>query len=301
MSAVLQERAMPTSLSVTLNMTDEIRASLRMGETAVAEAKEYAIESVADAQLVAEEMNGYKRAITKLETLKKGFVAPAKEIIKNADELFNPSIQGYSVAEQHCKALLTGWDHKERQRVAEETARREAEERRARQKADQDAAAARARAEEEARAKREAAAKAEADRELAEREGNAAAAREAAAKAAKLTQQADAAIENGNAKAAEAHIAAAAATTALPVPAAEKVSGISMRDKWVAKLKPDLTLAQAKALIVRAIVQDNRPDLLGVLDLNESAIRKLAEGLHEAMDIPGFEAKNEPIVAGKRS
>lgn len=284
MNAVLEKAR--TELSVTLAMTPEIQARLREGEDVLAAVQKYEIADADTANAVAGEMNGYKRAIVKLEDLRKGFLRPAQEIIDNAKALFNPAIDGFKAAEDHCKKLLAGWNDKEQKRVALENLQREEAARKLRQEAEAKAAAELARASEEAKEKERLAAEAEA-------KGN-------AARAAKLREQASAAQENGAARAQEAHLQAAAATTAMPVAQASKTAGISMRDKWVAELAPGVVdLAQAKAMIVEAIGK-GRTDLLGVLDLNESAIRKMAEGLMKAMSVPGFVAVNRPIVAGSR-
>jgi len=275
-----------TDLSVTLAMTPEIQARLREGEGALSSVKGYEIADHDTANAVAEEMNGYKRAIVKLEDLRKGFLRPAQEIIENAKSLFNPAIEGFKGAEAHCKLLLAGWSDKEQKRIALENAKREEAARKLRQEAEQKAAAELARANKEAEEKRRLALEEEA-------KGN-------AARAAKLREQARGAEENGAAKAQDAHLQAAAAATAMPVAEQQKVSGTSMRDKWVPELAPGVAdLAHAKAMIVE-VIGKGRVDLLGYLDVNETAVRKAAEGLHEAMSVPGFVAVNRPIVAGSR-
>lgn len=284
MNAVLEKPAAPP-LSVTLSLTPEIQASLQEGESALIAVQSYEIADADTANAVAGEMNGYKRAIVRLEDLRKGFLRPAQEIIDNAKALFNPAIDGFKAAEAHCKTLLAGWTDKEQKRVALENLQREEVARKLRQEAEAKAAAELARANEEAAEKRR---KAEAEAAA----GN-------PAKAAKLQEQARAAEENGAARAQEAHLQAAAATTAMPVAQAGKIAGAQMRDKWIAKLLPGHTTFDAKAKIVEAIGK-GRTELLGVLDLNESAIRKMAEGLHEAMNVPGYQAVNEPIVAGSK-
>jgi hypothetical protein len=297
-TAVLETR--PASLSVALVMTDDIKAKLQEGEGALAGVKGYEITDHDTAAAVAGEMNGYKRAIVKLEDLRKGFLRPAQEIIDNAKALFNPAIEGFEAAEAHCKTLLAGWDDKERKRIALENAQREEAARKIRQEAEREAAAIRARAEEAAAEARRKAQEAEAARVKALAEGNARAAAAAAAEKAKQAERERAAVENGEAKAQEAHLAAAAQVAAAPVVEQAKVAGTSMRDKWVAELAPGVAdVAAAKAMIVEAIGK-GRTDLLGVLDVNESAIRKMAEGLMKAMSVPGFVAVNRPIVAGSR-
>jgi hypothetical protein len=306
MNAVLDR---PASLSVALVMTDDIKAKLQEGEGALAGVKGYEIANHDTAAAVAGEMNGYKRAIVKLEDLRKGFLRPAQEIIDNAKALFNPAIDGFKAAEAHCKTLLAGWDDKERKRIALENALREEAARKIRQEAEREAAVVRARADEAAAEARRKSEEAEAARRKALAEGNARAAATAAAEKAKQDERERAARENGEAKAQEALLAAAAQVAAAPVVEQAKVAGASMRDKWVAKIL--VTDMEAKRLIVAAaagvaIVDGKRtlvsprPELLGVLDLGGPAIRKQAESLHEAFNIPGFEAVNEPIVAGSR-
>ncbi len=287
-----------TALSVTLNMTDDVRRQLQQGETALVQARKYEIVCPGDAQLVAEEMNGYKRTIVRLEDLRKGFLKPAQEIIENAKSLFNPAIDSLKGAEQHCKRLLGDWDAKERTRIEAERQAAEATARKARQEAEAKAAAERARAEELAREERRKAAEAEERRRKAEAEGNARAAAAAAAEAAKATEKAAAAVENGEARATQLHLEAAAVASAAPVLERAKVAGASMRDNWVARRKDGVSAENAKSQIVAACAA--RPDLLGLLELNEGAINKLAKALKTSLNVPGYEARNEPIVSGSR-
>jgi hypothetical protein len=293
------ERVATQALSVALVMTDDIKAKLQEGEGALAGVKGYEITDHDTANAVAEEMNGYKRAIVKLEDLRKGFLRPAQEIIENAKSLFNPAIEGFKGAEAHCKLLLAGWSDKEQKRIAMANALREEAARKVRQEAEREAAAARARAEEAAAEARRKAQEAETARQKALAEGNARAAAAAAAEKAKQDERARSAVENGEAKAQEAHLIAAAQAAAAPVAEQQKVSGTSMRSNFVAVLLPNTTEEQAKAMIVEAIVK-GRTDLLGLLDLNTGAINKLAKALKTAMIVPGYEAVDQPIVAGQR-
>jgi hypothetical protein len=297
MSSVLAEKAVPTPLALTVSLTlpDDMRVQLSEGERALELVKTYQIEDADTARAVADEMNRYKRVIVFLKGWREKFLAPAKQQVETANEFFNPGIKGYEGAEAQCKRLLADWDAREQKRVALENAQREETARKARQEAEAKAAAETARANKEAEEKRRKAAEEEAA-------GN-------AARAAKLREQAKAAEENGAARATEAHLQAAATAAAMIPVTAQKVSGTQMRDKWVPKIL--VTDLEAKRLIVDAaagvaIVDGKRTlvpprtELLGVLDLGVSAIRKQAESLHEAFSIPGFEAKNEPIVAGSR-
>ena len=297
MSAVLERTETP-QLSVTLTMTDEIRAKLREGEGAVVVADAYTIDCTEMAEAAATEMNTCKRAIVKLEDLRRGFTAPAQTIIDNARALFNPAIDGYKRAEFMLKERLGAWDTQERNRIALENKQREEAARKIRQEAEEKARAEEAKARQIAADKQRLADEQEALRVKAEAEGNQRTAAAIAKKKAKLDQQAASAIENGAAKAEQAHLEAAAATTEAAPVAQAKVVGATMAVNWIAERKPNITEAEAKKLIVAATVTN--PMLLGVIDINEGALNKLAKGLHEAFDVPGYIAVKDFQVRGKR-
>jgi len=299
MTDLSEARNLPATLSVTLSFTDEIRQKLREGEGALAVAEAYEIDSPDMAQVAADELTTVKGAIVKIEELRKGFLEPAKKIIDNANALFNPALDGYRAAESTLKQRLAGWSEREKQRIALENARREEEARKARQEAEAKAAAERARAEQQAAEERRKAEEAEARRKQAEAEGNARAAAAAAAEVAKAQERAAAAVENGEAKAVEAHLSAAASVVeAAPVVQA-KIAGVQMRDNWSAELRSGTTPDQAKILIVQEAAA-GRMDLLGIIEINESALNKLAKALKTNFNVPGYAAKNTPIVAGSR-
>jgi hypothetical protein len=247
--------------------------------------KDYTITDADTAAAVASEMNAYLRSIDDLEALRKKHIAPGLQVIQNAKDLFDPAINGLVKAKDFCKNLLSGWDVKERARIALENAKREETARKLRQEAEAKAAAERARAEQEAAEKR--------------RKAEEAAAAGNAARAAKLQEEARAAVETGAARAQDAILQAAASAAAAPPIVQEKVAGSQMRSNFVAVLLPNTTEEQAKAMIVEAIVK-GRSDLLGLLDLNTGAINKLAKALRTAMNVPGYEAVDRPIVAGQR-
>lgn len=284
MNTAVAEKSIPVSVSLVL--TDEMRRTLDQGSTALTVVQGYEITSPEDADAVAGEMNGYLRAIDKVAKMEEGYLKPIRELLEHHRGIYEPAKAGLKAAIDHCKKLLSGWDERERKRIALENTQREEAARKARQEAEAIAARETARANQEAEEKRRKAQEEEA-------KGN-------AARAAQLRQQAAADIENGAARATEAHLEAAATAAASVPVTAQKVAGTQMRDKWMAELAPGVAdIAQAKRMVVAAITA-GRTDLLGYLDLNETAIRKNAEGLHEAMSIPGFVAVNRPIVAGSK-
>ena len=75
-------------------------------------------------------------------------------------------------------------------------------------------------------------------------------------------------LENGNAKAQEVQLQAAAQVQAAPVVDPCRIKGQSTKTAWQAELKPGVTIDQAKLLICEAIVNNKRHDLLALLDLD---------------------------------
>lgn len=155
---------------------------------------------------------------------------------------------------------------------------------------------ARAAAEAERRA-REAGDK-EAQRQAAEAKRKADEEAQARAKAeAAAHEKAQSAVDNGAASAEKAQLEAAASIAA-PAMVETKLAGNTMRDNWIAKLKPNVTEDQARNLIAAECAA--RPELAAFLKLDMAAINRGAKTYKQAMNVPGFEAKNERIAAGSR-
>ena len=302
MSAVLKEEALPESLSVTLAMTPDIRNQLTAGQSAeanaLADAQAFEIDCNEVAEIESADCKALASGIDKLKALRTEFVKPAKDIIESANNLFNPAIEGMTRAREIKLGRIKVWMQKEQARIAQENAEREALARKARQEAEAKAAAERARAEQQAAEQRRIAAAAEERRQQAEAEGNARAAAAAAAEAAKATEKAQSVVENGEAKATQAQLEASAAPVAATPIKASSPAGVTMKDNWVAKLKPNTTEDQAKAMIAAATVE--RPELLAMLKIDTAAIGKLAKALKASMNVPGYVAANEQTMAGSR-
>lgn len=293
----------PKVLSVSLTMTPELAGELQREQGALALAQAYVIDGPEMAQEANKQLQLVKGRITRLKELKGGFIAPAKQIIANAESLFDPAIQANQQAEHHLKSALLTFQVEEERKAEEARRARDAEERRQRQEADAKAAAERARAEEQAREARRQAEEAEAARRKAEAEGNVRAAAAAAAEAAKATARADAAIENGEAKAQQAQLTAAAAQSQVEAPAPTALGGFSKRDNWVAELAV-ANDEEALRLIVSAVTGIEpakfvRPDLLAGVKLDWPTWNRLAKGLKKQMSVPGLRSVNKPIAASK--
>lgn len=284
-------------LSVTLQMTDDTRVQLRHGEGAIAIAEAYEIDSPELAIAANNELKALKVRRERIEELRKSFIAPAQQIIDNANMLFNPAREALAKAESLLKQRLLDYQTEERRKADELRREAETQERRLRQEADARAAAARAKAEQEAAEARRLAAAAEEQRKRLEAEGKARQAATAAADAARLREQAEAAIENGEAKAQAAQLAAAA----IPAPvmaAPTKLEGFSTRENWICEFEQGLDELAVKQKIAAALPQ--RPDLIALFKLDMSAAGKMAKALKKAFGVPGLTARNDPVAASRR-
>lgn len=300
------ERMIPERFDVSLAVTPDLVVKLKLADGVLEMAQSFVIDCAEVAQIVADNRNSNLKAIATFKELKKGFVAPAKTIIANAEALFDPGLEELEAAVKHSNANLLGWQQSEDKRLAAEKAERDAEDRRIRQEAERKAAEVRAKAEEEARENQRRAAEAEAKRQQAIREGNAKEAARQAAERARQEEKAAAAIENGNAKAQEATLAAAAVSASTPAPVATKIAGNSFRENWIAEFKSGLDAAAVKLQIVQAICGNAvnsaaaRPDLLALLEIDMSAANRRAKALKKLANIPGMETRDAPIAAGSR-
>lgn len=285
-------------LSVTLQMNDDTRSELRASETAIAIAQSFEIDSPELAVAANNELRSIKARKERIEELRRSFIAPAQQIIENANMLFNPAREALAQAEALLKQQLVTYQTEERRKAEE--ARRAAEEveRKLRQEADARAAAARAKAEQEAARARKMAEEAEAARKRLEAEGKARAAAQAAADAAKLREQANAAIETGEAKAQAMQLAAAASVQQAVIPAPVKLEGFQTRENWIVEFEQGLDESAVKQRIAAALPA--RPELIALLKLDMSAAGKMAKALKKAFNVPGLVARNDPVAASRR-
>lgn len=301
-----------TQLSIALNLTPEIAGTLQREAGALETAKGYVIDGPEMAEFVNGELRNIKSSLTKIKGLRQGFVAPAKQIIANAEALFDPAIQALTAAESHVKGLLMNYQAEQERIAAEARRRQQEEERKARAEAEAKAAAERARAEQEAAEKRRQAEAAEAERkrqeEEAERlrkEGDQRAAAEAARKAAaaaaesaRKNEEAQGAIDKGEAKATAAQLSAVPTAAPTPAPQPAALAGFSSRENWLAEPLPGKDIEDVKALVVAAIAS-GRAELMGLLKFDESAANKMAKALKKAFNVPGMQSVNRPVAASR--
>lgn len=301
---------------VSLQMDGTMQTQLRLNEGALVEAQAFAIDSAEMAELTNDELRSVIQREKQVKEWKTSFVQPAKQIIANAEKLFDPALEALENGRLHLKGLLKNWTEQEERRIADDRRRAEDEARRIRQEAEQKAAAERARAEQQAAEERRKAAAAEQERQRQEREaarlraeGDAQAAARAsaqaaaaAAEAAKREESARAKEEEGETKAVNAELSAMAVIQAAPVQAAPAAvpGGFGLRKNWIAELAPGKTVEQAKAAVVQAI-SSGRTDLLSLLELSMPSASRLAKAQELNFNVPGLVARNERIAASRKA
>lgn len=298
MNAVLKpELEQPHDVTIKLALTDAHRAAMAANGAALKLARSYVIDCADMANQAAAEILAFNKQIAGIKVMYEDLAAEPKSTLAKLKAWFVPGVHEREEAIGILKDRLKGWNEQETARIAIENKQRQDEADRVRREAEAKARAEEERAAQIARDKQAEADRQEAIRKQAEADGNTRAAAAAAAAKGKAEQEAAAAAHVGAAKAEAHHMAAAAATTnAAPVQIA-KVANAGMRDNWIAKLAPDTTEAQAKALIVAAAATN--PMLLGVIEIDTSALNKLAKGLHESFTVPGYVAFNDRQVTGK--
>lgn len=295
---------MSEPLSVTLTMDETMVNALRADQVIALELDSYVIDSKPMADLANTAMRGSIARIAEIKEWKAKFVEPAKQIIANAEALFDPAIAARQQFVAGMRGKLADYTTEQLRIAAEEQRKRDEEARRVRQEAEQRAAAERAKAEAIALEQRRLAAEAEAARQKAEAEGNAKEAAKQAAAAATLTEKAHATIENAETKASQVVMAAEAAATATPITMPEKVSGFGMRDNWKLRLVAGKSEQDAIAMIVAAIAgvpvdKFVRPELLAMFKLDASAGDRLAKALKKACNVPGMQSVNEQTTVSR--
>lgn len=298
---IAQLKETPQELSCILRVDATLQRQIAVGVSSREIAEAIVVDSPEMAQLASDERTNMARAIDQMKELRKGFLAPAQQIIDNAKALFNPALEALEESRSLIGSKLLAWQQAEEARKAE--LKRKADElaRIVRQEAEAKAAAERASAEEVAAAARRDAEEAERRRQEAAAAGDTHAAAGAAIQAAMAQKRADAVIESATAKA-EAIEIEATASIQTPGIAPSKIAGSTLKDNWIAALNdeiPGITEDKAKALIVAACAA-GRTDLLAVLAVDQSALNKLAKALKGAMNVPGYKAFNDRKLAGKR-
>lgn len=249
--------------------------------------------------------NLFKQIDAKREELKRPFL----EGCRGVDNFFREALDKIKAADTAISAGLVSFNQRQR-RIAEEAAakaRREAEERARiqREAAEREQAAARQRAADAMRQQRELDEQARKRQEELTAQAEAAAPEQIAEIAGQMVaieaqQEAEAArifrerLEAQQQEQAAAERAASASNAALVVPVAYRApvqSAVGMRDHWIAEV------VDFRAL-VKAVAADD--SLLELLQVDQSALNKLAGALKGQMRIAGVRPVNDQRIASKR-
>ena len=275
-------------------------------------ARSYVIDCPEMYEAAADDLKSVKAKYKEIEAKRTEIVKPLNEAVKAVNNLFRAPLAYLEEAEGLLKQRLIGYDQEqERKRKAEQ------------ERLEAIARAEQARLRAEAEAAERAALEARREAERIEREAREKAAAEARAAAEAIAQAKGAEAKKAAQKAAEEAAARAAAEAAhresenarreaeaqeqaeiarekaldaelMPAPIAmsekPKVAGLSGREKYKAEVTD-------MAAFVKAIA--NRPDLLGLLKVDESALNKMAGALKSALSIPGVRVYADRQLASR--
>lgn len=247
-------------------------------QRALKNAETLVIDSPTMYELAADDLKKVKSLAKDVEEKRTAITGPLNQAVKAVNDLFRSPKEFLQNAENTIKGAMLTYD-REQQRKAEE-ARREAE-RKAREERDRIEAEA-----------RETARKAQEEADRIAKEAAAAAAAGDQSKAEELTLQAEQTAASGAAEA-EAIANTADMVIAAPVPlvtAAPKVSGLSTRQNWKARLTDKMAL-------IRFIAE--HPEHQHLLDVNQSALNQLAKAQKDAMRLPGVEAYPDAVMSAR--
>ena len=251
---------------ITLTVEQPDEALFKQSEYLLALAQDYKITSSEMAINGSEDLKAIKALAKQLNSKRLAATGPINKALKEINSWFKPARDWLSDAEMLMKTKLLEYQ-REQDRIARE-AQRKADEKARKQRERIEAKAAAARAEEEAA--RAAIAKAESDEA---RAAAAALAEKQAKKAAKLEEKAEI-------------VQAPVISTTAP-----KLEGVHTRVTWKAEVTD-------KTAFIKFIVEQ-RPDLMGVIEIDQSKLNGYARLLKEEFDMPGVEAKAEKSIAAR--
>lgn len=273
----MSENANDTQGSVAYDASDAIVLGGK-AQRMLANAEGYVIDSPTMYELAAEDLRAVKALAKQVEEKRTAITGPLNTAVKAVNNLFRAPATYLEKAEATLKGAMLTYD-REQQRKADEA--RRAAEKAAREERERIEAAAR----EAERVAREEAERIAAAAALAAKAGD-------AEKAAELQQQSIAAAEAGANEARSLELSAEL-VTATPVPiatATPKVSGLSTRQNWKARLTDKMALIQFIA---------THPEHQHLLDINQSALNQLAKAQKDAMNLPGVEAYPDAVIAAR--
>ena len=230
------------------------------------QAKTFNITSPGIARNAGESLKKIKALKRQLEKKRTAATGPINKALREINGWFKPAKEWLTIAESMMKTKILAYEA-EQERIAQE-AQRKADDKARKQREKLEAKAAAARAEEESA--RAAIAKAKGDEAKA---AAAALAKKQAAIAAKLEEKAEI-------------VQAPVISTTAP-----EIEGVHTRVTWKAEVTD-------KAAFIKFIVEQ-RPDLMGVIEIDQSKLNGYARLLKEEFDMPGVEAKAEKSIAAR--
>lgn len=248
------------------------------------------IASPADYALASDELAQIKGKAKELDDLRKGIVKPLDEARQKIQDLFRRPLELLTDAEKRLKGSMLSYREAEERKRQEEQRRIDEAARKERARLAAEAAAIEAKARQQAEETRRKAAEAEAARLKAIQEGNAKAAAAAAERNAKLAEKADMQEAAGVEKAAELATISELVVAPTVLSEAPKVAGQSIRRIWRARVTD-------KQLFLLAIA--NNPQYTNLVDVNQSALDKLAKALEANFRLDGAEAYAESSLSSR--
>ncbi len=251
---------------ITYKVEQPDEALFKQSSNLLVMAEGYIITTPEQALNAGEDLKEIKALKRQLEKKRTAITGPINTALKEINALFKPAKKWLTMAEVMMKGKLKTYIS-EQERIAQE-AQRKADEKARKRREKLEAKAAAARAEEEAA--RAAIAKAESDEA---RAAAAALAEKQAKKAAKLEEKAEI-------------VQAPVISTTAP-----KLEGIHTRVTWRAEVTNKLAFIK--------FVVEQRPDLMGVIEIDQSKLNGYARLLKEEFDMPGVEAKAEKGIAAR--
>lgn len=261
-----------------LNVQAPDRAVLmRQANASLEIAEVYVIDCPAMYEAAADDLKDIKTKAKELEDRRKAITGPLDKAKKEVMDLFRDPMEVLTRAEAVLKRAMLTYQQDEERKRQEEQRRLEAQARQERAAMEAQAAAARAEAEAEAARLRE---QAESERAA----GNATAAEQ-------LLTQATETVEVATAEAAVIEATAEVIPMPTATMAAAKASGISTRGTWKAEVM------DKQALIAHVAAN---PDLLDLLDINQSALNSLARALKANAKLPGVRVYEDKQIAARK-
>ena len=112
--AVIEKEDVPEkTMSIALHIDDDMRRQINNDVGALSMAQEYIIDCAEMAQAASNERTTLAKRIDDLKARRNKFLGPAKEIIKQAEELFDPAIKNLNAAREYLGQGLISWNAKE--------------------------------------------------------------------------------------------------------------------------------------------------------------------------------------------